>query len=296
MKYLAISFVCVFTFCFLTAVYLNGGRVAEAPTPLTHPTFSFLSTDAPKLTAESWLVFDIETGEIILKEKEKEVFPIASVTKLMTAHIVVGLGSLETASTVTAESLETEGESGRLSLGESISRREALFPLILESSNDASEVLARTGKDRTAFILAMNDEARRLGMESAVFADPSGLSKENKMNVEDLARLVRHMFLHERYVFDISTLSRYRGERHGWLNNNPLAHTAGYLGGKHGFTDEAGRTFAGVFSQAFKDAPTREVGIIFLHSDHLSNDMALLRTFIENTISYALVSDTEKAH
>ncbi|MBX9906532.1 serine hydrolase [Patescibacteria group bacterium] len=237
------------------------------------------------VSADAWLVFDTATGESIVSTDENKVLPLASVTKLMTAHVAFRTYDLKERVVVSEKAVSTEGSSGRMVAGESMSVRDLLFPLLLESSNDAAEAVAESAS-RSLFIGRMNAEAERLGMKDTVFVDPSGIDAGNITTARDIASLLTYIFVHERYLLDITTLTQYVGERIGWLNNNPVVGVEGYQGGKHGYTDEAGRTFAGLFIQKFKDSPARSVGIVLLGSDQIVRDTEILRTFIETSVSY----------
>jgi D-alanyl-D-alanine carboxypeptidase len=89
-------------------------------------------------------------------------------------------------------------------------------------------------------------------MHKSTFVDPSGLSADNESTALDLAVLLRHLYRDQRQLLDMTMLPYYIGTNHDWLNNNPVHREEGYLGGKHGFTDEAGRTFAGVFHERLR--------------------------------------------
>ncbi len=237
------------------------------------------------VSADAWLVFDTATGESIVSTDENKVLPLASVTKLMTAHVALNAYNLNQTIVVSEKAVGTEGSSGRMIAGESMSVRDLLFPLLLESSNDAAEAIAESGS-RSLFVGRMNAEAERLGMKDTVFIDPSGIDAGNITTARDIASLLTYIFIHERYLLDITTLTQYVGVHRGWLNNNPVVGTEGYQGGKHGYTDEAGRTFAGLFMQKFKDSPVRSVGIVLLGSDQIVRDTEILRTFIETSVSH----------
>jgi D-alanyl-D-alanine carboxypeptidase len=241
------------------------------------------------VSADAWLVFDTATGDSIISTDENKILPLASVTKLMTAHVALSAYDLKEKMVVSEKAVSTEGSSGRMVAGESMSVRDLLFPLLLESSNDAAEAIAESGS-RSLFVGRMNAEAERLGMKDTVFKDASGIDAENITTARDIASLLTYIFIHERYLLDITTLTQYVGVYRGWLNNNPVVGAEGYQGGKHGYTDEAGRTFAGLFMQDFKDSPARSVGIVLLGSDQIVRDIEILRTFIETSVSYTASS------
>ena len=251
------------------------------------PLFVIAGEVTPTPTAQAWLLFDLETGEVFAEKDTDRVLPIASVSKLMTALVAYTAFDLDATMTVTKEHIATEGRAGRLKEGDVLSVRELLFPLLLESSNDAAEVLVRTGCDtRSACIDTLNARAHTLNLTRTHFEDPSGLSPQNVSSASDLALLLRHLYAHERHLLDITTLAHYIGETHTWLNNDPVVQEEGYLGGKHGFTPEAGRTFAGIFMQTLADGKERPIGIVLLASDTIPKDVASLRAFVRESVSY----------
>lgn len=237
------------------------------------------------VTADSWLIFDMETGEPIAEQSADAVVPIASVTKLMTAEIAFADMDLATTTMISYEAIATEGRAGRLVAGEHMTIRELVFPLLLESSNDASSALAEA-YGHQAFIKRMNARARELGMQETAFADASGLSPENRSTAKDLGILLSHIFNARRHLLDITMLSQYVGVRHDWRNNDPVVGSVGYLGGKHGFTGEAGRTFAGVFEAHLRGGELRPIGIVLLSSDDITHDVERLRSFVEANVGY----------
>jgi D-alanyl-D-alanine carboxypeptidase len=123
----------------------------------------------PYLTAKAYLVGDIESGDIILSRNENKVMPIASISKLMTAIVGDEVMGLSTELKVTSEALETYGKQGRLRNGEVYTVSEMLYPLLLESSNDAAEAIAMSfGRDD--FLDSMHKKAREIEMYNTHFS------------------------------------------------------------------------------------------------------------------------------
>lgn len=239
----------------------------------------------PTVTARAWGVFDARTSEMLIAHAESEVRPIASLTKLVTADIALDTLALEASTTLSWRAVATEGRAGRLRVGEDMSVRELLFPLLIESSNDAAEALAEYS-GRAEFIEAMNAQANRLGMYSTTFVDPSGLSPKNVSTVHDLALFIAHLAEDQPYVLDISSLPTYIGAAHAWWNVNPLVNADTFRGGKHGYTDEANRTFAGIFNETFPSGAEAEISIVLLGSDNLPKDIEAIRSFMRDHVDY----------
>ncbi|TXS94066.1 D-alanyl-D-alanine endopeptidase [Parahaliea maris] len=146
----------------------------------------------PGLRSASALILDAE-GNIIYGKDTETVRSIASITKLMTAMVVLDAGlDLDESITITREDRDTVRLTGsRLDYGATLSRREMIMLAVMSSENRAAAALGRTfpgGMD--AFVAAMNAKAKSLGMVHSRFADPAGLRTENLSTASDLARMV----------------------------------------------------------------------------------------------------------
>lgn len=221
----------------------------------------------PAVSAKAYTVFDVTTGEILLSKDADEELPIASVTKLFTAAAALELSPDEEV-VVSAADVATEGRAGKLEAGDEYSVHELLFPLLLESSNDAAAALSRvTGP---------------VAVGSHPLADTSGLSDANIASARELATAVRELYFTKPHLFDITKLSQKVGEYTGWINNSPVRDLPGYQGGKHGYTVAAGRTLAAIFSEDALQG--RTVGYIVLGSDDVRSDVELLRASVEEAV------------
>src|SRR3989344_9296207 len=180
-----------------------------------------------KVAARSYLVGDLDTGEIILSKNEKEQLPIASVSKLMTALVASeSLGRDEVLS-VSKKAVATEGGNGNLRAGEKIKAGNLLYPLLPESSNDAAEVLAEeVGRD--TFLAKMNGRSRELEMQQTRFRDPSGLSPGNQSSVLDLFKLVQYLSKEKSKLLEITTFRSFASPPHFWQSNNQFLKETGY--------------------------------------------------------------------
>lgn len=211
--------------------------------------FSDLKGD-PELRSASALVIDSE-GNVVYGKDANTVRPIASITKLMTAMVVLDSGlDLAEKITVTREDRDLIRLTGsRLEYGASLSRREMILLALISSENRAASVLARNypgGSDN--FIAHMNRKAQSLGMTHSHFADAAGLRAENVATASDLALMVEAA---ESYplITEATTTTRlevrpYRGR--GPLtygNTNRLLKNASWdiELSKTGYINEAGR-------------------------------------------------------
>jgi D-alanyl-D-alanine endopeptidase (penicillin-binding protein 7) len=145
------------------------------------------------------LVVNQDTDEVLFEKNTHAVLPIASITKLMTALVTVEASlPLEEELTVTQSEIVRANVRSNLRPGMTMSRDTALHLALMSSENRAAQLLGRTypgGLD--AFVEAMNAKARMLGMGDSHFADPTGLSPENRSSANDLVRLVKAAYEHD---------------------------------------------------------------------------------------------------
>ncbi|MEY3643219.1 MAG: hypothetical protein RLZZ149_1147 [Pseudomonadota bacterium] len=134
---------------------------------------------------------DQQTKEVLFEKNPDVILPIASITKLMTAMVVLDSNApLDEVLTITQAEVKIYAKS-RLSLGTKLSREEALLLALMSSENRASQLLASNYPGGVpAFIEAMNHKAYALGMTHSSFTDPTGLLASNVSTGEDLARLL----------------------------------------------------------------------------------------------------------
>lgn len=246
--------------------------------------------ELPNVDAAAYVVGDAITGEIIIEKNSAEVFPIASVTKLMTASVALDNLRETDVTTVSAAALATEGSRGMLRKGEQVEVSDLLYPLLLVSSNDASEVLAET-LGRKEFIQAMNRQAASLGMTNTSFDDPSGLSENNVSTARDLFILAENLYNKHETVFEITKLAEYSQGGRTWRNANRFAGTDNYEGGKTGYTSKARRTGVALFKVPFGEYGDRVITITLLRTDNRAEDYNKILTFLQDHVDYNLNLD-----
>lgn len=182
------------------------------------------------LRSEKALVVDIETGEVLLGRKADEDQPVASITKLMTAMVIIDakLPEDEIIQITKADRDRLRGSRSRLSYGSKITRRDLLKISLVGSDNRAAAALGRTfpGGHKT-IVAAMNEKAKALGMHRTVFKDVSGLRSGNRSTAADLVTLVKSAFQYP-MIRDLSTTKKdfVTDLRKGWkvefMNTNRL--------------------------------------------------------------------------
>lgn len=262
------------------------------------PTFSsstrFVAIPKPaalRVSAESYLVADADTGEIILEKNPDEAFPMASVTKLMTAIVAKENMELHHLAVVNDSSYNTYGAQGGLGRGEKILVADLFYPLLIESSNDAAEVLANDF-GRIEFVTLLNQKAEALGMTSTVYDDPSGLSPNNVSTAHDLTKLGLYVRKSYPELLDITRVRQYAILEHEWKNANAFLNDPNFLGGKNGFIDEAKKTTVSYFKVFIKNdnpeakSEERAVVVVLLRSDDRNRDAAALLSYVSRNIRY----------
>jgi serine-type D-Ala-D-Ala endopeptidase (penicillin-binding protein 7) len=152
-----------------------------------------VSSKQPALRSSAALVLDA-TGSSVLYARHSDVaMPIASITKLMTALVVMEAGQpLDETLEITSEDLaHGKGAFSRLTPGATLTRGDLMHLALMASENRAAHALGRNYPGGvTACVTAMNAKARALGMTNARFVEPTGLSDENVASAEDLSKLV----------------------------------------------------------------------------------------------------------
>ena len=147
----------------------------------------------PALKSSVALVVDEGSKDILYSRNTKVALPIASITKLMTMLVVLEAKQpMDEPVTITSDDLDTEKFSrSRLAVGTTLSRRDLMHLALMSSENRAAHALARNYPGGLSnALVAMNAKAAALGMSSAQFHDPTGLSSQNVASAEDLVKLV----------------------------------------------------------------------------------------------------------
>jgi D-alanyl-D-alanine endopeptidase (penicillin-binding protein 7) len=150
-------------------------------------------TKGPEVRSAMALVVDASSGEVIFERNVTSVVPIASITKLMTALVVLdGKQPLDEVVELTAaDRWKGKGAHSRIPIGAKITRANLLRLALMASENRAAQTLARAYPGgKSAFVKAMNAKAKLLGMTQSRFADASGLSSQNVSSARDLSKLL----------------------------------------------------------------------------------------------------------
>ena len=248
----------------------------------------------PNIKAESYFVGDLDTGEMILEKNKENIFPIASVSKLMTAVISKENQNQDETTKISKSALATYGQNGDFHLNEKIKVNDLIYPLLLESSNDAAVAIAE-GSGKDIFIQKMNEKAKVLTLLNTSFEDPSGLSENNKSTAYDLFKFSQYLKTNLPDLLQISTLKSYKNTNHIWFNNSQFLNLEGYQGGKRGYIDESKQTTLSLFTLPLGPIGVRNIGIAILRSPDRYKDMKNILSYLAKNVYYGGIDDANMA-
>jgi hypothetical protein len=237
----------------------------------------------PDIETPHYLIADLENGAILAASDLDNAVPIASLTKLMTAVVTAEKLDLDSRVHVASPNF-VQSLIPRLADRTSVSMYSLLQLLLVESSNEAAEVIAgEYGKEE--FVAEMNNKASQIGMLNTQFADPSGLSADNRSSLGDLYRLSDYIYKNRNFIFDITAqgeISTMEGmnEFEGLINFNQIEDVDSFIGGKVGETMAAGQTSVSLH-EIILQGSKRTVVIILLGSDSRDADVRTLIKFVE---------------
>jgi D-alanyl-D-alanine endopeptidase (penicillin-binding protein 7) len=215
------------------------------------PSLYVKNSKSLKVRSLKAIVVNQNTGEVIYQKKADVKASIASLTKLMTAMVVLDSGmDLNKKITLTKADIDrVKRTTSRLPIGTKLSRYELLKVALISSDNRAAFALSRSyPSGRKGFINAMNVKAIQLGMQKSQFSDPTGLDKRNISTAKDLLKLVRAAYQYS-LIRELTTTASENikiGKRRnsiGFNNTNPLVRKGVWDIGlsKTGFIRESGR-------------------------------------------------------
>ena len=254
---------------------LLGAVVPPAPVPIVRP-----APEVPAVSATAWVLVDAASGQIIDGVNETQALPMASVTKMMTALVVLDNLQLDDRVRISETAAATgEAEIG-LVPGERWSVRDLLYAVLVRSGNDAAVALAEgVAGSVDEFAALMNNKAEELGLTNSSFVNPHGLDADGHFSTAaDLAVLGAAMM--DAPV--LAEMARTRvvvfkdapdGSARIATNTNQLLGVyPGIVGVKTGFTNAAGKVLVG----AIDTTAGRIVSVVMGSEDHFADTRELL--------------------
>lgn len=200
-----------------------------------------------------YAVIDGQTGRLLEGSNPHLQLPIASLTKMWTALVVIENSNLQDKIVITNQAVASEGSSIYLKAGDEWTIEELLYGLLLRSGNDAAYALAEhVGGSVEGFVHLMNEKAELQGLTNTKFENPSGLHAETHLSsAYDTARMLQIAMKNPDFR-RIASTKLYKGTA-AWQNKHRLLHTdIGAVAGKTGYTKVAGRTLATYFEREQK--------------------------------------------
>lgn len=248
------------------------------------------------LLSEVAFVQNLKTSAVLYEKNSDKVQPIASISKLMTALLIVQSNlRMDQELEITDADIDRMRHSrSRLPVGTKLTRATMLHLALMASENRAAHALARTWPGgKTAFVRAMNDKARALGMRHTQFVEPTGLSSDNVSSPRDLVQLLKatsHQPLIHQYTTDTTqTIDIGRGRKLTYQNTNRLVKQNDWniQISKTGFINEAGECLVMLARIGHQD-----LAIILLDSSGRYSrigDAVRVRTLVENNPTLAMM-------
>ncbi len=226
-------------------------QVADEPSGkhVRHASMTDMDPRRLALYSASALVIDQSNGQVMLEKQPDMVVPIASISKLMTAMVVLDAKlDLQEVIAIGDDDVDSlKGTRSRLQVGTTMTREAAMLLALMSSENRAAHALGRHYPGGMhAFVLAMNKKAQALGMYNSRFEEPTGLSSNNVSTAHDLARMVAAAARYPE-IRNYSTTAAAKVELNGHIrdfhNTNALVRSDSWEIGvsKTGYISEAGR-------------------------------------------------------
>lgn len=219
-----------------------------SPTPDIQPQSKNQPT--PKISATHIMILDRDSKSVLYQRSADLSVPPASTTKMMTALIILDNFSLDQKITVTKA--YPDGQTIGFQPGEQLTIEQLLYALLVQSGNDAAEILAENYPGgRVGFVAAMNQKATDLRLTHTHFQNPTGLDEDNHFSsASDLARLADMALNKSEFAKIVSTENAVIAGSHVLTNlNQLLGKVPGVLGVKTGFTGNAGQALVTYVNQ-----------------------------------------------
>ena len=243
------------------------------------------------ISADGGILMDINSGAVLFEKNSHEAYYPASITKILTALIVIencGLDETVTFSNTAVNTLEPNSSILGARAGDTLSVRDCLYALLLQSANEVANALAEhCAGSMDAFAEMMNEKAAELGCTDSHFANPSGLNDPNHyVSAYDMALIAKAAFSNPTFVevdsttyYDVPAgkLKQYPDgwryyAHHRMLRRNDSLYYDGVIGGKTGYTSLAGNTLV---TCAERDGMKLVAVVLNGHQTHYSDTKAL---------------------
>lgn len=228
----------------------------------------------PAVTASSYIVVDKNSGLILAEQKSAEVWPIASITKLMTTSLVLDSG-IDLYGTCSIEAVDEVG-GARLYVnpGAEFVLSDLIYATLVGSANNAANAIARAAdSDKIDFVAQMNARAEECGLPNTHFADPTGIDPTNVSTAREIARFTREVFSRPEIRYYTSTATKTisvlsTGEEKTLTNTNWLLWKPAYddiyvMAGKTGYLEESNWNLVTALRPVYKEETRELIVVVF---------------------------------
>lgn len=204
-----------------------------------------------EIDAVAYVVMDRSTGKILTVKNENRVWPIASLTKLVTADVVLDREVPMTQVTDVRSTDDVGGAKLYVNDGDTFSVQDLFYATLIASANNAANALSRTtGLSRDEFLEEMNMRADELGLTQTTFVDPTGIELGNVSTAREMARIAQSILDREqlrrftqtsyKYINDLTQGTQKKMTNTNWMLWKPAYDDLYVTGGKTGYLEEAG--------------------------------------------------------
>jgi D-alanyl-D-alanine carboxypeptidase len=232
----------------------NASTTQDQTTTATNSVFSRIdSTDLPTFSNKSYMVADLTTGATLSGANDASRWPTASLTKLMTATLILDQLATSTQITITPQMFAADPTEQTLVVGGTYTVEDLLHLMLMPSSNVAAQAMADF-IGQAQFMNEMNARAQAWGMNDTYFADPSGISAANESTANDLLILAQHIYTNYPGILAITdtpvtTITELNtGKKIMVRSINVFAGESVFIGGKTGNTPQAGGNLLSIFT------------------------------------------------
>jgi D-alanyl-D-alanine endopeptidase (penicillin-binding protein 7) len=244
------------------------------------------------ISADAYLVADVNTGAVYAKKNIDKVRAIASVTKLITALTANAVVRYDAKVPITASYPIGVSDYRQLHKGVKLKAVDTVFPLLMESNNAVAHALAEY-YGTSNFLSKMRQQVRAIGMEHTSLADASGISAKNRSTARDLFKLARYIHTNSQFLLNVTRLKSQTiyggGHKYNITNHNHFSQNPNFVGGKTGYTTAARQTMLSIFKTKV-DGEDRTIAIIILGSNKRKKDVQGLYNW------FTKHANTDKSH
>lgn len=286
---------------------VEGGDVQVKTLPVSKPSVPLMDKTVAdnglisgRLTAAAAVVLDAKTKTVLFNKNAADVRPLASITKLMTAMVLIDSSlNWNTVATVTAEDIEGDHH---IEAGEQFTLEDLWNIALIGSSNSAINTLVRSaGFSREDFAVKMNQKAQALRLLSARFVEPTGLSENNMASAADTAKMLIDALkfdkifttvqVGEYYAHPLGSKKARRVWTTNWLLTNwvPNEFKAENIAGKTGYIESSGYNFA----VSLSDERAHSIAVVVLGASGNEQRFSEARDLAEWTFAHFVWPDEE---